>query len=130
MRNQGYKSRMLYREIYNRLRASIADRKLQGGDRIPSARALAAELNVARGTVDTAYSLLAGEGFLVTKGRAGTFISSSMPELPSTPLATTGQGGPAERDPEDFRYLFDSPMPLMPGLPSFDLFPRQLWSQS
>jgi GntR family transcriptional regulator/MocR family aminotransferase len=130
MRNQGYKSRMLYREIYNRLRASIADRKLQGGDRIPSARALAAELNVARGTVDTAYSLLAGEGFLVTKGRAGTFISSSMPELPSTPLATTGQGGPAERDPEDFRYLFDSPMPLMPGLPSFDLFPRKLWSQT
>jgi GntR family transcriptional regulator/MocR family aminotransferase len=30
-------------------------------------------------------------------------------------------------DKEDFRYLFDSPSPLMPGLPSFDQFPRKLW---
>lgn len=123
-------SKMLYREIYNRLRASIADGKLRAGDRLPSARALAAELNVARGTVDTAYSLLTTEGFLVARGRAGTFASPSVPDFARSPLAASGQGTPAERDPEDFRYLFDSPLPLMPGLPSFDLFPRKLWSQT
>jgi len=119
-----------YREIYDRLRTSIADGKLRAGDRIPPARALAAELHLARGTVDTAYSLLAGEGFLVAKGRAGTFISPSMPELLGKPQQGSGNGGPAEWDPEDFRPLFDAPLPLMPGLPSFDLFPRKLWSQS
>jgi GntR family transcriptional regulator/MocR family aminotransferase len=119
-----------YREIYNRLRASIVDGKILPGHRLPSARALAGELNVARGTVDTAYSLLAAEGFLVTKGRAGTFVSPSMPELARKPLAAVGHGDLAERDPEDFRYLFDAPLPLMPGLPSFDLFPRKLWSQT
>jgi DNA-binding GntR family transcriptional regulator len=55
--------------------------KLRAGDRIPSARALAAELNVARGTVDTAYSLLAAEGFLVARGRAATFISPPVPQF-------------------------------------------------
>jgi GntR family transcriptional regulator/MocR family aminotransferase len=123
-------TRTRYREIYNRLRASIEDGKLQPGDRIPPARALAAELNVARGTVDTAYSLLAAEGFLITNRRAGTFVSPSMPELARNPPAGSGEGNPAEWDPEDFRYLFDAPLPLMPGLPSFDQFPRKLWSKT
>jgi GntR family transcriptional regulator / MocR family aminotransferase len=130
MTDQSETSRTRYREIYDRLRASIADGKLRAGDRIPSARALAAELNVARGTVDTAYSLLAAEGFLDTKGRAGTFVSPSISELARSPLVADFQGSPGERDPEDFRYLFDSPLPLMPGLPSFDQFPRKLWSQT
>lgn len=129
MTDQIDSSRTRYREIYDRLRASIADGKLRAGDRIPSARALAAELNVARGTVDTAYSLLAAEGVLVTKGRTGTFVSPSMPELARSPLAVVRESS-EEHDPEDFRYLFDSPLPLMPGLPSFDLFPRKLWSQT
>ncbi len=123
-------SRTRYRVIYDRLRASIADGKLRAGDRIPSARALAAELNVARGTVDTAYSLLTAEGFLDTKGRAGTFVSPSIPELARRPLAAAAPAHPAPRDPEDFGYLFDQPLPLLPGLPSFDQFPRKLWSQT
>ncbi|MGC8159765.1 GntR family transcriptional regulator, partial [Salmonella enterica] len=52
-----------YRQIYARLRSAVADGLLQPGDRIPSARALAAELGLARGTVEAAYSLLAAEGY-------------------------------------------------------------------
>ena len=60
-----------YREIYERVRNSITAGRLRPGDRLPSARALADELNVARGTVDTAYALLVGEGFLISQiGRA------------------------------------------------------------
>ena len=120
---------MLYREVYNRLRSSIADGKLLAGDRIPSARALAAELKIARGTVDTAYSLLAAEGFLVAKGRAGTFISLAVPQFARNSITAPGGSARAEQDPEDFGYLFGAPLPLMPGLPSFDLFPRKLWSR-
>jgi len=38
----------LYRQIYERVRASIAEGRLQPGDRLPSARAYAQELGVAR----------------------------------------------------------------------------------
>ena len=41
------------------------------GDRLPSARALAAQLGVARGTVDAAYELLAGEGAIARAWRRG-----------------------------------------------------------
>jgi GntR family transcriptional regulator / MocR family aminotransferase len=115
-----------YREIYDRIRTSISEGKFRAGDRLPSARALAAELNVARGTVDTAYALLSGEGFLVSVGRSGTIVSPAMPPAVRRPAALVQ---PAEADPEDFNYLFAAPLPLTPCLPSFDLFPRTLWSQ-
>jgi GntR family transcriptional regulator/MocR family aminotransferase len=130
MTDQSDMSGTRYRAIYDRLRASITDGKLRAGDRIPSSRALASELNVARGTVDTAYSLLAAEGFLATKGRAGTFVSPSTPALTRNSLTAAARESSAQRDAEDFRYLFDQPLPLTPGLPSFDLFPRKLWSQT
>jgi len=40
---------MRFREIYERIRSSVVDGKLVAGDRLPQARMLAAELNVARG---------------------------------------------------------------------------------
>ncbi|MFS2116860.1 GntR family transcriptional regulator, partial [Herbaspirillum frisingense] len=61
-----------YRQIYGRLRSAVAAGMLRPGDRIPSARALAAELGLARGTVETAYSLLAAEGYVEARGQAGT----------------------------------------------------------
>jgi GntR family transcriptional regulator/MocR family aminotransferase len=118
---------MRYREIYERIRSSVVDGKLVAGDRLPPARTLAAELNVARGTVDAAYSLLAAEGLLVSKGRSGTFVSPSMPVLEQSPAINGSEAGRQATDPEDFRYLFEAPCPLMPGLPSFDQFPRKLW---
>jgi GntR family transcriptional regulator / MocR family aminotransferase len=48
-----------YRQIYERFRDAIANGMLKPGDRIPSARALTGELGLARGTIETAYSLLA-----------------------------------------------------------------------
>ena len=44
----------IQRQIYQRLRAAIAERRLSPGERLPSARSLASQLGVARGTVDAA----------------------------------------------------------------------------
>lgn len=44
----------IYRQIYWRFRSAISEGILAPGDRIPAARALAKELGLARGTVDTA----------------------------------------------------------------------------
>ena len=44
---------------------------LKPGDRVPAIRLLAEELKVARKTVETAYAILTGEGYLVSGARAG-----------------------------------------------------------
>ena len=62
----------LYRQIYDHFRTAIGVGQLQPGDRLPSARRLAEEFTTARGTVDAAYAMLAGEGYVVSRGPAGT----------------------------------------------------------
>ena len=54
------------RRVYDLLRAQMADGSLAVGARLPSTRALAADLGVARSTVTVAYEQLAAEGFVAT----------------------------------------------------------------
>src|SRR5258708_29861149 len=65
----------LYLQIATRLRSAIATGALSAGARLPSARTLSAQLGVARGTVDAAYDLRAGEGAIEPRGPAGTASS-------------------------------------------------------
>jgi len=115
-----------YRDIYARVRASIEEGQLKAGDRLPSARALASDLGVARGTVDAAYALLSGEGYVVSRGRGGTVVSPELPERDPNRPARARSGGAAPKA---------GPAPpaegwsLIPGVPALDLFPRKLWSQ-
>ncbi|MDH1162196.1 GntR family transcriptional regulator, partial [Pseudomonas otitidis] len=45
----------LFLQLYQRLREAIEQGRLAPGARLPSLRALASELNLARGTVEAAY---------------------------------------------------------------------------
>lgn len=64
------------RRICALLRTQIAEGTLAPGGRVPSTRALAAELGVSRTTVTAAYEQLAAEGFLVTStGRVARVAS-------------------------------------------------------
>lgn len=65
----------IHEQIYARFRAMIERGQLRPGQRVSSLRALAIELGVARGTVQVAFDRLLGEGCLVAKGQAGTFVS-------------------------------------------------------
>src|SRR5690242_21105085 len=65
----------LFRQIYERTRAAIAAGRLRPGDKLPSARSLAAQLGAARGTVDAACAMLAGEGWIAARGAAGTIVA-------------------------------------------------------
>ena len=116
----------VYRQLYERTRAAIASGQLPPGGRLPSARSLAAQLGAARGTVDAAYGLLAGEGWIVGRGPAGTIVSPQLAErlrVPATTLMAARRGGPGALPTE---------APLLPfrlGLPALDAFPRKLWSR-
>ncbi|EKS71760.1 hypothetical protein BG60_33820 [Caballeronia zhejiangensis] len=69
----------IYLQICERFKAAIRAKHLKPGDRVPALRALATQLNTARGTVETAYDILVDEGYLQMRGAAGTFVSSSLP---------------------------------------------------
>ena len=69
------------RPPFEQLRVQIASRAASGelppGTRLPTVRALAAELLVATNTVAKAYRSLEADGVLVAQGRRGTFVALS-----------------------------------------------------
>lgn len=66
----------LYRQLYERVRAAILQGQLEPGARLPSSRALASELGVARNTVALAYELLLLEGYIEGRVGSGTRVAS------------------------------------------------------
>jgi len=113
-----------YRQIYLRFRTSISDGLLKPGDRVPSVRALASELNLARGTIETAYQLLINEGYLVGRGAAGTVVSPLLKSAPVTPKTLPVSS------PRDFLvHSGAEPLPFQMGLPALDAFPHRLWNR-
>src|SRR5476651_1988940 len=89
----------LYRQIYTRFRNAIAAGSLAPETRIPSARALALELGLARGTVEAAYSLLVAEGYAETRGQAGTVVTPALARhAPVATAARPAAAAPALRD--------------------------------
>ena len=81
-------------QVHDGIRARIERGTLLPGDRVPTVRALAADLGLASNTVARAYRELEAEGWLIGRGRAGTFVSNDLPALPSDAeraLAETAQ---------------------------------------
>lgn len=115
----------LYRQIYERFRTAIANGLLQPGSRILSARALAQELGLARGTIDSAYSLLIAEGYLQARGQAGTLVTPGLARR--IPRASTKPEVRSEIFALSFRP--DSVLPFQMGLPALDEFPRKIWAR-
>jgi GntR family transcriptional regulator/MocR family aminotransferase len=70
--------------VFVQLAAAIADDvrrgALRGGDRLPSTRAVAAQLGVNRNTVVAAYDELVAQGWAVTRGSGGTYVCEALPE--------------------------------------------------
>jgi DNA-binding transcriptional regulator YhcF (GntR family) len=72
-----------YVQLRDAVRARIARGTLLPGDRVPTVRALAADLGLAPNTVARAYRELESDGWLTGRGRAGTFVAAQLPERPS-----------------------------------------------
>lgn len=66
---------------YEQLRVQVASRAASGelpaGTKLPTVRALAAELHLAVNTVAKAYRALETDGVIATEGRRGTFVASA-----------------------------------------------------
>ncbi len=69
----------LSEQLRSALAARIASGRLATGERMPTVRDLAAELEIAPNTVAKAYRDLASAGLIAGRGRRGTFVSESFP---------------------------------------------------
>ncbi len=64
----------LYEALYRCIRGDILSGALAAGEKLPSKRALAQNLEVSKITVETAYSQLLAEGFISSREKVGYFV--------------------------------------------------------
>jgi GntR family transcriptional regulator/MocR family aminotransferase len=130
------------RRIYNLLRTQIVDGSLPPGSKVPSTRALAAELAISRTTVTYAYEQLMAEGYLETSpGRVARVASSPSLSL-STSLSATGGVTPSPPSLSEFGdRVVAAELPAFPSdePPRFDFlygsvasrdFPTAAWRRA
>jgi GntR family transcriptional regulator/MocR family aminotransferase len=80
------------RQIIEALKAQIAGGAYAAGDRLPSTRALAAELGVSRTTVTAAYEQLLAEGYLETRQGARAQVARTLRRATATAEPPPGDG--------------------------------------
>ncbi len=133
----------LYRQIRDELTlGSFGD----GAARLPSSRALAADLGIARLTVKLAFSKLDAEGYLASKVRSGTFVADPLPETflsadkskgypaiaPPRRLSDRVKAIPDKRVGKQFDLGISEAaagVSLIPGHPAVDEFPIAVWER-
>ncbi len=97
------------------LREAVRGGRLAPGTTLPSSRALALDLGIARNTVAEAYGQLVAEGWLAARHGSGTWVAERAGPPPS------GARPEAQRTGRGARY------DLRPGVPDLTLFPRPAW---
>jgi GntR family transcriptional regulator / MocR family aminotransferase len=109
----------LYQQIYEGYRRAILAGLLRPGQRVPSTRALAAELGVSRLPVLAAYEQLLHEGYLDGRRGSGTYVNADLigerkRRRVVVPLAPRDEGGLH---------------PFRVSAPALDQFPRAAWAR-
>jgi GntR family transcriptional regulator/MocR family aminotransferase len=124
----------LHRQIYDGCRRAIVEGMLRPGQRVPSTRALAQELDVSRQPVLTAYEQLLHEGYLEGRTGSGTFVSAALPDdllRSETPQAERTPGIAPRRALQSASgdRKADGLGPFRMSLPALDRFPHTIWSR-
>ena len=118
------------KQIVQQIRQLMISGSLKVGNRLPSTRSLARDLNVARGTVITALDILIAEGLLISRTGSGTFVSDEY--LPFKASISRPQFFPKPKytvtthadKPFNGQYNFQA------CRPSMEVFPRNVWRKS
>ncbi|MHB1316086.1 MAG: MocR-like pyridoxine biosynthesis transcription factor PdxR [Christensenellales bacterium] len=113
------------KQIYGQIKDMILNCNLAPGDKLPSTRELAQQLNIARNTVITAYEMLISEGYVDSVPGVGIYIA---------------QGKKTVKPPEivhDFRItafsssrIGEDIIHFHSGIPSLEYFPRNKWAKT
>src|SRR5258707_3300016 len=107
----------LHTQVEHGLREAIRGGRMTAGTPVPSSRARARELGVARSVVIDAYAQLCAEGYL--RARAGSRTTVAATAVTRAPRRATAAGG-APVAVYDFH----------PGVPDLAAFPARAWTTS
>lgn len=130
-------ARPLHRLLYESLRRAILGGKITAGNRLPSSRKLAEDLDISRNTVVAAISQLTVEGYLVSHIGSGTFVSDSLKKVNlARKQAEQVEVGHCAKLSQRGRALAETfsaseleVQPFTPGIADFSAFPVQLWQR-
>ena len=113
----------LYEQLYVKIRDFILNGELIKGDRLPSERGLAVNLQISRNTVSLAYEQLYAEGYVEVRPQSGYYVNQ---------VDTMGEAGSLNPTPmeeeeklvkKEYKYDF-SPFSLCK-----DSFPYKMWDR-
>ncbi len=115
-----------HRQVFEQVRRAILEGTLASGDRLPSTRACARMLGLARNTVARAYEDLLAAGYLAGRVGSGTYVSAGLAPGPVSAQAPAVVKPTAAAIPSSLTtgYL---PFDFRPGIPDWEAFPRALW---
>ena len=130
----------LYRQLCDAYREAIVERRLRGGQRLPSTRALAVELRISRIPVLNAFEQLIAEGYFESRRGAGTFVARALSRDTSAKGRTASRSvrrpGPRVVARRPATLLRSKPEPWLGGFgafrlsePALDHFPMTVWSR-
>ncbi|AKS32450.1 PLP-dependent aminotransferase family protein [Mycolicibacterium goodii] len=105
--------------LMDAVRDAIRSGRLVSGTRLPSSRALAADLGVARNTVARAYAELIAEGWLTSQHGSHTTVSQRAAQAVRSTTPPARPRAPRRLDHD-----------LRPGHPDLSSFPRTAWSRA
>lgn len=92
----------LYDQLYRHIAGAIQSGALAPGAKLPSKRRLCALAGVSMSTVETAYSLLAAEGYVLSKPRSGYVCAHLL--LPASAAPAPVPEAPQSLDPPRWAY--------------------------
>jgi GntR family transcriptional regulator/MocR family aminotransferase len=121
-----------YQQIYEGVRAAITSGRLIPGQRLPSTRTLADELQISRYPVFSAFDQLLQEGYLDGKVGSGTFVSYTIPDDVNRPIEARRPTPRADSKPATASTGSHRPTdfgPLAAGQPALDRFPNESFAR-
>src|SRR5438552_5344995 len=136
----------LHQQLYRQIRDELVSGSFtDNSSRLPSTRALAADLGISRLTVNIAFEKLHAEGYLRSRIGSGTFVADSLPEAflsPSRPktelliehtprISDRVKNIPDKRAGKQFDYgIAGAPgVSFVPAVAALDEFPIAIWER-
>ncbi len=103
-------------QLQEQLRDAVRTGRLATGERLPSSRALAAQLGLSRGVVQECFEQLVAEGYLISRGGSATRVADVATRETVEP--------PPIKAPPAPRLIAD----FASGVPDLGLVPRDDWA--
>jgi GntR family transcriptional regulator/MocR family aminotransferase len=130
----------LHRQLYEALRRAMLDGKLAAGERLPSSRDLAQDLDLSRNTVVAAINQLSVEGYLASRVGSGTYVNDNVPRTTPGRAARQAAGQAATVQASRLSVRGEAlantycateleVQPFTPGIADFSAFPVTLWQR-